>query len=792
MPISLRLRRDFELVHEPLVKNEAEVFAEEKKISLKLRERLRNSSGGTFLVTGFRGVGKTTVVHQALKQLNGQYDAKVISVTVPVARPVSTGGLLFEVIRRLVERLSETGILKRLTPTVQDRLLTAYARTSVAVRETSTSSQENSRTLSLGGPISAGEPKVTLPLPRWSRTRTKAESQARELSFLAYSDGDVEHDFLNIVALLGRADAVRRGRLARVASAFGWGSSTQALDSSLVIVFDEIDKLTEADGGLRAFEEMLGGLKNLLASSGVHFVVVGGVDLHDEWLRESATANSLYRSVFAWQGYVGCSWDAAALLLDDAVADHSADKKVLADYLTFRGRGIIRNVLYELNELVEWDEDGPFIHIAGTAEDRVRLLADLGQVLDGVFEGADRSMLAAPSDNDRLRQASYFTVDWVLRAGSDAFTVGEALDPGRGTPLDSVLRPSEDTVHAVLQALAQANYLDVDERDSETATQGPEAERYREQYKLSSHLQQRLALIAGASPKARAEFGRDQSDLDWSGDGGESRKALQNLLGERYLVRDRIGQGGFGTVWSGLDVNNNRKVAFKVIRTPNEEARRRALQESEMLRRIKSPGVVRIIETFPASEKIVLVTELVEGSSLADLIALPPSIAVHIAIQLAETVAHLHDISVIHADIKPSNIMFRSNQRAVLVDLGTARLSSASRRPGSSAWRDRTTLSGTPLYMAPEQLMGERANASSDVWSLGILLLETLTGRAPHLRTPEALAETVGALPFSVSLKEALLRALDENPQRRPTALEWRDQLLQTPEGRESSAPSDE
>jgi hypothetical protein len=773
-------------VHEPIIQTDAEIFEEEERVSLKLRERLRNSSGGTFLITGFRGVGKTTAVHQALRQLSAP---RVISVTVPVARPVATSGLLFEVIRRLVEQLSELGILNSLTPTVRDPLLTAYARTSIAYRETSTKSEEQKRSFGLGGPISAGTPKVTIPLPRWSRTRTRAESLATELSFLAYSEGDVEHDFLRIVDLLGRDDAVSRGRWARLLSRVGIGRATKALDRQIVIVFDEIDKLTEADGGLETFEEMLSGLKNLLAASGVHFIVVGGVDLHDEWLRESATANSLYRSVFAWQGYVGCSWEAARLLVADAAVLHKGDSlEVLADYLEYRGRGIIRNVLHEFNELVEWRGEGPYVELTGTAEDRVRLLGELARILDGVFAHAEGSMLAAPSDHDRLRQASYFTVDWVLRAGRDAFTVSDILDPSRGTPLDSVLQPSMKIVHTVLTALADAGYLEVAARDSEVATQGPESEHYREQYSLSDQLLQRLALIAGASPRARAEFGREKVGPEWSEDtGGDARKALQEQVGGRYEITDRLGSGGFGTVWEARDAVLDKKVALKVIRTPTSEARSRALRESELLTQLPLAGIVQIYDVISTDDRVILVTELIEGESLMGAL-LPPSTAVAVAIQIAQTLVELHDRRIVHADIKPSNLIIGKEGKPVLVDLGTAQMV----EPPMPITRDVTRwgVTGTPAYMAPELFLGEAPGDRSDVWSLGLLLLELLVGKLPHPRTPQSLKKAITSLEVSRELATVLIDALDPDPTSRPSAIELRQRLEETPEGRRGTRPN--
>jgi serine/threonine-protein kinase len=774
--ITLRLRQDFELVHEPITEVDAQVFKEEERVSLKLRDRLRNSSGGTFLITGFRGVGKTTAVHQALRQLETALDEQVISITVPVARFSSTSALLFVVIRRLVEQLLDNGIVGKLSPPVAERLLTAYQRTSYAYKETSTSSEEKGVSYGIEGSISAGQPRISLPLPRFSRTRSRAESQARELSFLAYSEDDVEYDFLRIIDLLGREDAVRRGRAGRLLSVLGFDTATTPLDARIVIVFDEIDKLTEADKGLETFEQMLGGLKNLLASSGVHFVVVGGVDLHDEWLRESATADSLYRSVFAWQGYVGCNWKAARLLLEESLAaGEPEDIDVLAGYLAYRGRGIIRNVLYEFNELVEWDDQGPLIEIAGVAEERVRLLSELTAALEKVFAEAEESVLAAPSDHDRLRQASYFTVDWVLRAGHDAFTVADVLDPRRGHALDSVLRPREKIVRPVLTALVRAGYLEAVVPGTEQVTQGPGAEPHPEQYELSSQLLDRLERIAVSSPRGRAELGRGGEGPGAADENaGTPREAAQEALGRRYKIVEMIGRGGFGTVWSGIGRRLKKRVALKVIRTPDAEAKQRVRREAKLLRMAQTPGVVNMIELIEAEDRMVLVTELVEGTSLADFRDPTPSFVVEVGIQIARTLEELHAKGIVHADIKPANLIMTLEGRVVLIDLGTAQLK------GEVS----LNLVGTPAYMAPELVRGRPAEERSDVWSLALIMVEMLGGEIPRRSDPEvfesSLSNSLGDC--SVRLREVLQTALAPAPEDRPSAAEFRQLLRATAE----------
>ncbi len=782
MPVFARVRGDFRLVHEPVgTDDEWELLPEETDVVRRLSDRLIHSTGGTFLITGFRGVGKTTVVRRALSQSADTTGNPIVDITVPLARPVSTTTLLFQVMRRLVDRLQQLGLLRLLSRKLRDELLTAYARTTYAMRQTSTQGDATEAKLSTGGAVSMG--KVKVPLPALSLTRSSTDTKATEISFLAYSDTDVEHDFLRIIELLGSPDAFRRRP---IRDFFGkvWPRWQRGKFPQIVVVFDEIDKLTEEEDGLAEFKAILGGLKNVLAASGVHYVLVAGVDLHDEWLRESATANSLYRSVFAWQGYVGCSWQAAVELLEDAVADADPDEiEVLAAFLRYRGRGVIRNVLYEMNELIEWDETGqPRILIDGTAEDRVRLLAELAVALEDGFEGTEDSVMSTPSDLDRVKQVSYFTSDWVLRVGDEKFTVADVLDPAWGTPLDSVLLPTKRLIWESLGALEKGGYLVREPRDQEQETQGPAAEEYPDEFSLSTELLGRLDVIAQSSPVARAEFGQTGGAAGEGTSSGEPKQRAQELVGDRYEVFRRLGQGGFGTVWDGFDKVAGVPVAIKILRTPSPDLRQRAIIEAELLERMEGEGVIPFLDIVQGDERVAIITELVRGEDLSGVGRLTPPTAVGLVIDVLATVERLHSRGIIHADLKPSNILIHE-AKPVVIDLGTAERIADVWTELNEPRGDSRRLTGTPAYMAPEVLRGGAPSEASDVWAVGLLLLELMLGELPDGRDEDVLANAIGSLQISDMLADLLRRALSHSPERRPSAAAFRHRLRETPEG---------
>ena len=143
----------FRYVHEPLRAGDAAIpFVGAANLVEALRERILHSRGGAFLVTGFRGVGKTTVVRRALTEIADLEieGARILPVTLNVARPMSTDEVLFEVIRRLFERLIDEDFLDTLEPRIAQALLVAYTRTSMAVKEMNAASREQTTNVGLG------------------------------------------------------------------------------------------------------------------------------------------------------------------------------------------------------------------------------------------------------------------------------------------------------------------------------------------------------------------------------------------------------------------------------------------------------------------------------------------------------------------------------------------------------------------------------------------------------------------------------------------------------------------
>ena len=276
-----------------------------------------------------------------------------------------------------------------------------------------------------------------------------------------------------------------------------------------------------------------------------------------------------------------------------------------------------------------------------------------------------------------------------------------------------------------------------------------------------------------------------------------SRGGEHTLLG-RYRLLERLGAGGFGTVWRAHDELLNRPVAVKRIPLPSEEDRERATREAHATARLAHPAIVALYEASSDETAFYLISELVEGDTLALLIAedlLSDEEVLEIGLALIAALEHAHARGVIHRDVKPHNVLVpsevadRTSRRpttaalAKLADFGGASLA------GDDALTRTGDVLGTLAYMAPEQSEGYEAGPPADLYALALVLYEALSGVNPvRGRTPAATARRIGT-PIEPlerrrrDLPRELTRALDvalaPDPARRGTLTALHDALEQ-------------
>ncbi len=258
---------------------------------------------------------------------------------------------------------------------------------------------------------------------------------------------------------------------------------------------------------------------------------------------------------------------------------------------------------------------------------------------------------------------------------------------------------------------------------------------------------------------------------------GEEKLALVgSLVLDRFLIERRIGSGGFGVVYEAWDGRLERPVAVKAIEQRGE-AGKRVMREAQAAARLNHPGIVTLYEMGEEDGNALLVSELVEGDTLAHLAAedaLSDREIGEIGADLCEALDHAHSRGVIHRDIKPQNVQIVDGQpRAKLMDFGIALVADAA---GLTQTGD---VVGTLAYMSPEQAEGLEAGPEADIYSLALTLYECWSGENPHRQgNALATARSIGrrARPLRRlrpdlprELAEEIDACLDPSPQHRPS-----------------------
>ncbi|HEX9764433.1 MAG TPA: serine/threonine-protein kinase, partial [Candidatus Acidoferrales bacterium] len=277
-----------------------------------------------------------------------------------------------------------------------------------------------------------------------------------------------------------------------------------------------------------------------------------------------------------------------------------------------------------------------------------------------------------------------------------------------------------------------------------------------------------------------------------------------------YRITAKLGEGGMGAVYRAEDTKLQREVALKFLPgdlAADPEARKRLVKEARAASRLNHPNIGTIYEVNDEGDLPFIAMELVKGESLKQMLqrgALRPAQLAEIARQVAEGLSEAHRAGVLHRDIKPANVMVDTSGRAKILDFGIATLTGRQRGQGETEENfitrtaGQASTAGTVPYMAPEQLRGEEATASSDVFSFGVLLYECLTGRLPfrgetsidtlHAILHEPPPPLRRALPDVTSAWEQLVeRCLAKPPSQRAQSMTEVLQLLE----RAASAPAE-
>jgi len=253
----------------------------------------------------------------------------------------------------------------------------------------------------------------------------------------------------------------------------------------------------------------------------------------------------------------------------------------------------------------------------------------------------------------------------------------------------------------------------------------------------------------------------------------------ERLLSNRYRLEHRIGAGGMATVYSGLDTVLRRRVAIKELRpqfAEDEDFVKRFYTEAHHAAKLSHPNVVNIYDVGHEDDAYFIVMELVDGTTLAEMIEhdgrLPEPVVIDYATQICAGLAYAHRQDLLHRDIKPANILVTKDDVVKLSDFGIARAVTTQTvtvtQPG--------LVMGSVFYLSPEQAQGHELHETSDLYSLGVVLFQMLTGKLPytgespitvalkHVSSPVPPLETDDGSEISPALRAIVTKLLQKDP----------------------------
>ncbi|TPQ16258.1 protein kinase domain-containing protein [Streptomyces sporangiiformans] len=298
-----------------------------------------------------------------------------------------------------------------------------------------------------------------------------------------------------------------------------------------------------------------------------------------------------------------------------------------------------------------------------------------------------------------------------------------------------------------------------------------------------------------------------------SQDGAQGRYAGRSVAGGRYQLRDLLGEGGMASVHLAYDSVLDRQVAIKTLHTElgREQAfRERFRREAQAVAKLTHTNIVSVFDTgeddLEGQTTPYIVMEYVEGRPLGSVLdqdvaqygAMPADKALKITADVLAALEISHEMGLVHRDIKPGNVMMTKRNVVKVMDFGIAR----AMQSGVTSMTQTGMVVGTPQYLSPEQALGRGVDARSDLYSVGIMLFQLVTGRLPFdADSPLAIAyahvqeEPVAPSSVNRSLPPAVdalvARALKKNPNERfPSAESMRDECLRVAQSFQAAAPS--
>lgn len=384
-------------------------FFKHSNIVENLKSRIKYSKGGAFLITGLRGVGKTTLVKRAISELQSK-EMVYLSVYINLSKEFEYRDILFEIVRRLYETIKDSKLMYEINDNIWNQIVLAYSRTSMAISKRNMIGADTE--------FSIENQQLLKRILLKSRVSFQA---AEEASFLAYSQNDIEHDLIRIIELL---------------------HDYKAKKIKVIIIFDELDKITPSKSGNNFFEKILSGLKSIICSVDAISIFIGGVDLYQKWNDDTAKIDSLYDSIFSWHQYVPCIWDAMESLFD-LLTEKEFVYQVLEEefqficrnkysniikpsfksfltYLNFKSKGIPRKIYSEFNKFVIWKDEIPYFEISDIDIYEINAYYNIWKKISVIFE---ETLYKTVIEMDLTYMTCFNMIEYFFAYANDEFTI---------------------------------------------------------------------------------------------------------------------------------------------------------------------------------------------------------------------------------------------------------------------------------------------------------------------------------------------------------------------------------
>ncbi len=385
-------------------------------VRAKLVSALQNNYCGAFLITGFRGVGKTTLVQSAISILKNQLSDQVFSINVNLSAQRDYIDVLFEITRKLHDTIKKSKVWGKLSRSIRNEIEILNQRTIMGIK------YSRGQTAEVGGNITTANASKILSValsPKMSKNYSE-ENTFRELTV-----PEIETEFKAIVKqvkmILPKA--------------------------KIIITVDEIDKLTQDEEGTTCFEELLRQSKSIVTDENSIFIFIAGVDIYEKWEEDSTRINSLYDSLFSWQLYLPCIWNTAIelfeLFKEKELVFQSVDERVrdivkkdtvmvlqepfqcIDQYLVFLGKGLPRKILRLFDGFINRTDYGPHFQLSS---DNLAKICRINKLYQKFITFKSESPFFSEIDRDTHYAVYLAMLDYLLRINEREFTKAELFN----------------------------------------------------------------------------------------------------------------------------------------------------------------------------------------------------------------------------------------------------------------------------------------------------------------------------------------------------------------------------